>query len=53
VAEFLSIKRPVPLRILGVPGEFAPTGSHGWLCEHFGLTPEGVRAAVLELLRGK
>ncbi len=53
VAEFLATESPAPMRILGVPGEFAPTGSHAWLCEHFGLTPENVRAAALDLLRSE
>jgi transketolase len=50
VAEVLAAKKPTRMRILGVPGVFAPTGSHSWLLEHFGLTPEGIRDASLELL---
>jgi transketolase len=41
------------MRILGIPGDFAPTGSAAWLFEHFGLTPEGIRSAALELLRAR
>jgi transketolase len=49
VAEVVVQTVPVPMRILGVPGEFAPTGEPEWLLEHFGLTPEGIRDAALEL----
>src|SRR3954454_23298168 len=38
VAEVVVQHHPVPMRILGVPGVFAPTGSAEWLLEHFGLT---------------
>jgi transketolase len=49
VAEVVVQTVPVPMRILGVPGEFAPTGEPEWLLEHFGLTPEGIQDAALEL----
>jgi transketolase len=51
VAEVVCTTHPVPMRILGVPGVFAPTGSASWLLEHFGLTPEGIRDAALELVQ--
>jgi len=44
-------RRPVPMRILGVHREFAPTGSTAFLLEHFGLTAADIRAAALELAR--
>ena len=50
VAEVVTQTRPVPMRILGVPGVFAPTGSSGFLLEHFGLTAEGLAQAAIELL---
>jgi transketolase len=50
VAEVVVTTRPVPMRILGVPGVFAPTGPPGFLFEHFGLTPQGIRDAALELV---
>jgi transketolase len=50
VAEVVCTTEPVPMRILGVPGVFAPTGSVGWLFEHFRLTPDGIRDAALELV---
>ena len=50
VASLVSADHPVRMRILGVPGVFAPTGSAGFLLEHFGLTADGIAAAVRELL---
>jgi transketolase len=50
VAEVVATSAPVHMRILGVPGVFAPTGSAQWLLEHFGLTPAGIRNAALEVL---
>lgn len=50
VAEAVVVSHPVPMRIMGIPGVFAPTGSAEFLLEHFGLTAEGIRAAALQLL---
>ncbi|HVU45009.1 MAG TPA: transketolase C-terminal domain-containing protein [Terracidiphilus sp.] len=50
VAEVLSTAHPAPLRILGVPDTFAPTGTAEFLLEHFGLTSAGIERAALELL---
>lgn len=50
VAEIVVQHHPVPMRILGVPGVFAPTGSAEFLLEHFGLTASGIRDAALDLL---
>jgi transketolase len=50
VAEVVATSAPVHMRILGVPGVFAPTGSAQWLLEHFGLTAAGIRNAALEVL---
>ncbi len=52
VAEVTASACPVPMRILGVRG-FAPTGDAEWLLEYFGLTPEAIRQAALELLEAK
>jgi transketolase len=43
---------PVPMRMLGVHREFAPTGSTAFLLEHFGLTAADIRAAAITLARG-
>ncbi len=50
VAEVVVSTHPVRMRLMGVPGVFAPTGSPEFLLDHFGLTPEGIRAAALELV---
>jgi transketolase len=53
VAEVVVATHPVPVRILGIPGVFAPTGSPAFLFEHFGLTPPGMRDAALELIESR
>ncbi|HEX2909232.1 MAG TPA: transketolase family protein [Chloroflexia bacterium] len=53
VAEVVVTAQPVPMRILGVPGVFAPTGSAEWLLEHFGLNAEGIFKAAVELVEAK
>jgi len=50
VAEVVVEAHPVRMRLLGIPGEFAPTGSPAFLFEHFGLTPQGIRKAALQLM---
>ncbi|MEO3753157.1 transketolase C-terminal domain-containing protein [Streptomyces sp. B6B3] len=50
IAETVVTHRPVPMRILGVPGVFAPTGSAEFLFEHFRLTAADVERAALDLL---
>jgi len=50
VAEIVATKHPVRMRILGVPGVFAPTGSAEFLLEHFGLTASGIERAAADLL---
>jgi transketolase len=41
---------PVPMRMLGVHREFAPTGSTAFLLEHFGLTAADICRAAVELV---
>jgi transketolase len=50
VAEVVVQTVPVPMRILGVPGVFAPTGSAEFLFEYFGLTPDNIAKTALEIL---
>ena len=50
VAELVVSRSPARMRILGVPGQFAPTGSTEWLFEHYGLTGPGIARAALSLL---
>lgn len=52
VAEVVVTSHPTRMRLLGVPGCFAPTGSPEFLLEHFGLTAEGIRTAARSLVRG-
>ena len=52
VATLLVQTHPVPMRIIGVPRAFAPTGNTTFLLEHFGLTAEGIMAAARELAAG-
>jgi transketolase len=53
VAEVVATTIPVPMRILGIPGVFAPTGSAEWLLDHFGLTAQGIADAALELVTAR
>lgn len=50
VAEVVVRHRPVAMRFVGVPDTFAPTGSAQWLLDHFGISADGVAAAVREVL---
>jgi transketolase len=50
VATLLAHHRPTPMRILGVPRVFAPTGNTPFLLEYFGLTADGIAAAARELM---
>ncbi|MFF5230432.1 transketolase family protein [Dactylosporangium sp. NPDC000521] len=50
-AIVVSDRRPVPMRMLGVPRQFAPTGDTAMLLEHFGLTAAEIRAAAVTLAR--
>ncbi|MDQ7908292.1 transketolase family protein [Phytohabitans sp. ZYX-F-186] len=52
VAETVVQHHPVPVRFVGVPDVFAPTGSARWLLEHFHISAAGiVEAARLALGR--
>ena len=50
VAEVVVRYRPVPVRFVGVPDTFAPTGSVEWLLDHFGINAAGIAAAAREVL---
>lgn len=50
VAEHVVATGPAPMRILGIPDTFAPTGSAAWLLDHFHLNAEGIRTAALDLV---
>jgi transketolase len=53
VAEVVVTTRPVRMRMVGVPGVFAPTGSEEFLLEYFGISVEGIREAARALVRGE
>src|SRR5262249_23286050 len=50
VAEVVVETRPVRMKMLGVPGVVAPTGSTEFLLEHFGLTAPHIATAVRAIL---
>jgi transketolase len=41
------------MKLLGVPGIFAPTGSANFLLDEFGMSPEAIADSAVELLRRK
>lgn len=51
VAEIVAQEHPTRMRILGIPGVFAPTGSAEFLLEHFALTAAGIADAARQLLQ--
>lgn len=53
IAEVVVAEAPVPMKILGVPGIFAPTGSAEFLLDEFGMSPQGIATAAEELLARK
>ncbi len=53
VAEVLALHHPAPMRMLGLPDVFAPTGSAEFLLEHFHLNAQGMVDAALDLLQIK
>ncbi|PSL00355.1 transketolase subunit B [Haloactinopolyspora alba] len=50
VAETVVRRHPAPVRILGVPDEFAPTGSASWLLDHYGVNATEALRACRELV---
>jgi len=53
VAEVISEKHPVPLRRIGVRDRFGTSGSAEELVQYFGLTPEAIAKAALEVIHMK
>jgi transketolase len=49
VAETVAQHHPARMRILGIP-QFAPTGSAGYLLDHYGMSPDGIAEAARTLL---
>lgn len=53
VAEVVVDSHPVLMKMLGVPGVFAPTGSANFLLDEFGMSPEGIAESAAILLNRK
>ncbi len=53
VAEVVVAEVPVPMKILGVPGIFAPTGSAEFLLDEFGMSPAAIADAAIALIARK
>jgi transketolase len=53
VAEVVVETCPVPMKLLGVPGVFAPTGSANFLLDEFGMSPSGIAESAMRLVDGK
>jgi transketolase len=53
VAEVVAVEHPTRMKILGVPGVFAPTGSAEFLLEYFHLTAKDIAEAARELIAAK
>lgn len=53
IAEVVVAEAPVPMKILGVPGIFAPTGSAEFLLDEFGMTPAAIAEAAIALIARK
>jgi transketolase len=51
VAEIVSQEHPVPMKILGIPDEFAVHGTALQIFHYYGLDAEGVEKAALRLLK--
>lgn len=53
IAEVVVAEAPAPMKILGVPGIFAPTGSAEFLLDEFGMAPAAVAEAAVTLIARK
>lgn len=53
IAECVVAEVPVPMKILGVPGIFAPTGSAEFLLDEFGMSPAAIADAAVALIARK
>lgn len=53
VAEVVVETCPVPMKRLGIPGIFAPTGSANFLLDKFGMSPESIAQSATALMKKK
>ena len=51
VAEILATNHPAPMRMVGVPDTFAPTGTAEFLLDYFGISAQGIAKAALALVQ--
>ena len=50
VASVVAQEAPCRMRLLGIPGQFAPTGVRPILLDHFGLNAEGIAQAARDVV---
>lgn len=53
IAEVVVSEAPAPMKILGVPGIFPPTGSAEFLLDEFGMSPSAIADAAATLIGRK
>lgn len=53
IAEVVVENAPVPMKRLGVPGIFAPTGSAEFLLDEFGMRPDAIADAAQAVIKRK
>ena len=53
VAEVVVASTPIPMKILGVPGVFAHTGSANTLLDDFQMSPESIASTLESLIKRK
>ena len=53
VAEIVVETKPVPMKRLGLPGVFPPTGSANFLLDEYGMSPSGIADNAKDLLQRK
>lgn len=53
IAEVVVAEAPAPMKILGVPGVFAPTGSAEFLLDEYGMSPQAIATSAQALIARK
>ena len=53
IAEVVVAEAPAPMKMLGVPGIFVPTGSAEFLLNEFGMAPEAIAQSAKDLIARK
>jgi len=53
VAELVATEHPTPMRIIGLPDTFAPTGGAEFLLDHFGISARGIAETALGMLQSE